>query len=129
MCGELDGEGSDTQEDLDRDDAYDRAETAYSWTVAVYRDDRAYGGPEEGGWWYDCGELAREFWYLTRIFPKGQEREAYAFCDELNAHADLKSANEGAAPLSSVNCNGIFRAHVWPDVPPAHYPLTRPVYC
>jgi hypothetical protein len=27
------------------------------WHVSVYECDRAYGGPEEGGWWYDCGEL------------------------------------------------------------------------
>lgn len=26
------------------------------WHVSVYEIDRAYGGPEEGGWWYDCGE-------------------------------------------------------------------------
>jgi len=25
--------------------------------VNVYEVDRAYGGPEEGGWWYDCGRL------------------------------------------------------------------------
>jgi hypothetical protein len=24
--------------------------------VAVYAVDRAYGGPEEGGWWYDTGQ-------------------------------------------------------------------------
>lgn len=27
--------------------------------IAVYRVDRAYGGPEEGGWYYDCGELIK----------------------------------------------------------------------
>ncbi len=26
-------------------------------TVAVYECDRAYGGPEEGGWYYDCGDI------------------------------------------------------------------------
>lgn len=26
--------------------------------IAVYEVGRAYGGPEEGGWWYDCYELA-----------------------------------------------------------------------
>ena len=29
------------------------------YVVARYTHDRAYGGPEEGGWWYDCGELER----------------------------------------------------------------------
>lgn len=27
------------------------------YVVAVYETDRAYGGPEEGGWWYTVGEL------------------------------------------------------------------------
>ena len=27
--------------------------------VATYAIDRAYGGPEEGGWWYDTGTLER----------------------------------------------------------------------
>lgn len=29
--------------------------------VGFYRVDRAYGGPEEGGWWYNCGTLERPF--------------------------------------------------------------------
>lgn len=31
--------------------------TADTWVVAVYDTDRHYGGPEEGGWWYDSREL------------------------------------------------------------------------
>lgn len=27
------------------------------WIVAVYEVSRNYGGPEEGGWWYDSGTL------------------------------------------------------------------------
>lgn len=29
------------------------------WFVNVYEVDRAYGGPEEGGWWYDVGSVIR----------------------------------------------------------------------
>ena len=29
------------------------------YVVAFYAVDRAYGGPEEGGWWFDTGELVR----------------------------------------------------------------------
>lgn len=32
---------------------------AARYIVALYRIDRAYGGPEEGGWWYDTGDLDR----------------------------------------------------------------------
>lgn len=27
--------------------------------IGVYEVDTVYGGPEEGGWWYDTGELIR----------------------------------------------------------------------
>lgn len=30
------------------------------WFVAVYDVDRVCGGPEEGGWWYDTGELVQQ---------------------------------------------------------------------
>ena len=30
------------------------------WTVAVYEVDRLFGGHEEGGWWFDVGELIRK---------------------------------------------------------------------
>jgi hypothetical protein len=35
-----------------------------TWAVAVYDVRREYGGPEEGGWWYDSEELLGvEFWF------------------------------------------------------------------
>lgn len=32
-------------------------EPATYWSVAVYETGLNYGGPEEGGWWYECGWL------------------------------------------------------------------------
>ena len=29
------------------------------YVVAFYAVDRAYGGPEEGSWWFDTGEFVR----------------------------------------------------------------------
>lgn len=29
--------------------------------VNVYEVDRCYGGPQEGGWYYDCGEVADSY--------------------------------------------------------------------
>lgn len=31
-----------------------------NWYVTVYEIDRCYGGPEEGGWWYDSGRVVHE---------------------------------------------------------------------
>jgi len=40
------------------------------WWVNVYDMDRCFGGPEEGGWWYDVGTNLASFARLTR---KGAE--------------------------------------------------------
>lgn len=37
------------------DGAWDKERV--QWHVSVYEIDRACGGPEEGGWWYNVGEL------------------------------------------------------------------------
>jgi hypothetical protein len=29
------------------------------WTLAAFEIDKAYGGSEEGGWWYNTGTLER----------------------------------------------------------------------
>ena len=29
------------------------------YIIAFYEIDRAFGGPEEGGWWFDTGKLRR----------------------------------------------------------------------
>lgn len=38
---------------------YSAAGGGPAWFVNVYSIDRVYGGPEEGGWWYDTGELVK----------------------------------------------------------------------
>jgi hypothetical protein len=44
------------------------------WSVAVYRRGRSYGGPEEGGWWYDTGSLTEH--RKMRVFEDFAEAEA-----------------------------------------------------
>ena len=46
--------------------------------IALYEIDRAYGGPEEGAWWYDTGELAR----LLALAPT--ETRAVQLADRAN---------------------------------------------
>lgn len=41
----------------DRIETLDLSLTPIRWWVAVYEEDQGYGGPEEGGWWYDIGEV------------------------------------------------------------------------
>ena len=39
------------------DQNQEQAETPVLYWVAAYHQDRAYGGPAEGGWYYDTGSL------------------------------------------------------------------------
>jgi len=93
-----------------------------TYIVAVYLCDRAYGGPEEGGWWFDYGEHVR----TVRTF-KNEER-AIAFCRRMN---DLLRmfVNKGRRDISSVLSEGQYFAEVHEDFAPKHYPEQRPHYC
>jgi hypothetical protein len=91
--------------------------------VNAYETDQAFGGPEEGGWWYEygipTGEPAATFF---------NEENAYAFCRRMN---DLAHAiNEAAGPygdFNSVLCEGAlaYRVEQHPAEP---YPQERPYY-
>lgn len=39
--------------------------------LGVYRIERCYGGPEEGGWYYDSGEVVE--WYKLRRSERGHD--------------------------------------------------------
>jgi hypothetical protein len=109
-------------------DIFERDETSVEpqpepkvFIVAVYLVDRAYGGPEEGGWWYDCGELIR----IMRTFKN--ERGALAYSRGLNARLD-RTLNKGRREISSVLSDGQYEAQVRDDFAPKHFPETRPFY-
>jgi len=44
------------------------------WNVTLYETGRAYGGHEEGGWYYDVMEPVSE----PKLFPTKETAEAYA---------------------------------------------------
>ena len=100
------------------------------YTVAVFLVDKAYGGSEEGGWYYDCGEpieaplpgLNNED--VPRIFTTEAEACGWAnhLQDKLNA-----TINKGRRPISSVLSEGMYQARVC-DGYPARFPETRPHY-
>lgn len=95
----------------------------HSYLVAVYEEDRAYGGPEEGGWWYDCGNLQR----VVKVFPNRAQAQAYA--NRMNDRFRRRERFYGWRSSSSVAyIGGEYRAHVCEDTAPPHYPETRPVY-
>lgn len=95
------------------------------FTVRVYLQDLAYGGPEEGGWWFEYGEFAPEFGHLTRVYQR--EEAAYAHCRKLNAGV-LAKANEDRLPISSVLSKGRFSANVFEGEAPLRWPEVCPHY-
>ena len=84
-----------------------------------YRTDRAFGGAEEGGWWYDTGVFVKSH----GTFPTREE--AWAARDALDSY--LAERREGLHDPSSVLCTG------WPELlveqrPGANFPARPPRY-
>lgn len=92
------------------------------WTVTVVMADLAYGGPEEGGWYYDtydpfnadaaefCAEVkgSRLFW---------DRSEAVAWLRELQQLCESENTASRRPPKHSVASRGVFEARVfsgWP---------------
>lgn len=95
-----------------------------SYTVAVVLCDRAYGGPEEGGWWYDTGVPSDEHARFTRGFKR--ETDALRYARSLNERY-AAGWNEGRRDIGSVLSEGQFYAEVFTGQPSA-YPKIRPRY-
>jgi len=74
-----------------------------TFTVAVLMEDRAFGGQEEGGWYYDYG-------YPNEIAPV------------------IERLNEDRPSISSVLSEGRYRAYVFGGKPRG-YPDCIPHYC
>jgi len=96
----------------------------HTWIVAVYAAELAWGGPEEGGWWYDVGSLVR----IVRTFAS--EERAYAYARRLNGKLQSRviCPNYGKREKSSVLSDGVYEASVYQDHAPKGYPAERPHY-
>jgi hypothetical protein len=97
------------------------------YSAAIYVTNRRYGGPEEGGWWYDVGEPALEpgMAILTRVFRTRED--AYKHAAYLNGVIAAKEWNKHNRPPSSVACSGWYEARVEAGYP-KEYPDERPHY-
>ena len=62
----------------------EKAEPCY---VSVYRDERQYGGPEEGGWWYNVYTLEGGVPFITR-------EAAEKFMEEKQAEVTVTNKEE-----------------------------------
>lgn len=86
------------------------------WSVGVYEVCRCYGGPEEGGWWYDAGTLIER--RRVRVFEDLDEAERY--------HSQLWDE------VPEDERRGEIRTYVcgWTEsLPESHWPKAQPRYC
>jgi len=93
------------------------------FSVSIHMVDRAYGGPEEGGWWFDYGEPDHAYFRKTKLFET--KDEAYSYAKTLD-HM-IEELNKGRPSISSMASEGQYRVivqegypHSWPEQRP-HY--------
>ena len=98
-------------------------------SVAIYLVQRLYGGPEEGGWYFDAGELCSvdELTASGTTFSTGDKDRAVRMAAEVQAHLDRDwNVGDHARPLGSVLSAGRYVAHVHDGWPPLAFPAERP---
>lgn len=86
--------------------------------VNAYDHNRSYGGPEEGGWWFDTGTLLASIpCYSEEHIEAAKKVLKEAFGPQFERHHDI----------GSVICEGVLQILV-EDEPGKDYPTQRPHY-
>ena len=93
------------------------------YSVSIHLYDRAYGGPEEGGWWFDYGEPDHGYWNFTRLFDNQDDARAYAN----TLDGVIAELNQGRPEVSSMASEGRYGWFIQEGYPHA-WPVTRPHY-
>jgi hypothetical protein len=93
--------------------------------IALHNVDQAYGGPEEGGWYYDCGEPCKELADLTRVIKNRNAAWRY-FKRMVKLSGEL---NQGKREVWSVLYDGDrVTAVMQKGTKPYAWPEERPHY-
>jgi len=97
------------------------------WYVHKYEEFQEYGGPEEGGWYYDVREPVRDDEWTPPIFT--DEEEAFAHCRTLYAEEYERRKKEPYPYHSVLSAQSIFYAFdCTTESMPYSSPLVRPHY-
>ena len=105
-------------------DLYERSPDAHPkpegpFHLNEYVANRAYGGPEEGGWWYDTGRFVACHGTYATVDDAAAARDAKA--------NRLTDRRQGLHDPSSVLCTGWPVLYIEPH-PGADFPASRPRY-
>lgn len=90
--------------------------------VNVYLEDQAYGGRQEGGWWYTYGEVVRS----TKCASGMASVQAVATLQRERALCEEENANR-RSDISSVLSEGRYVATL-ENKPARAYPRDTPYY-
>lgn len=96
--------------------------------VCIFEIDRAYGGPEEGGWYYDTGVPSEEFAIYTKFFAESEIEAIEAYVEEMRVLVERVNRVEQRRSPSSVLSNGDYLSVQVCEGFPKPYPETRPHY-
>lgn len=96
-----------------------REDRAPRWYVVVYLMNQCFGGNEEGGWWYDAGEII-DFRCCAN------EENARYHRDRFKEHYDEENATMPS--YTSVNSEGEYRVWIQRKKPIEFIPAERPHY-
>lgn len=94
------------------------------WRVNEYEVTREYGGPEEGGWWYNLHRPTGSSIVLTGAF---EAREVWDVAHDLNAFANVENKNSNPRGIYSV-IGGADIRWVAENHEPCVSPATTPHY-
>lgn len=83
--------------------------------VNVYLLDRAYGGPEEGGWYYTYGTKIKS---IPTLKPRKLYKKVLRWCEQ---------QNEGTPEIYSVLSQGRYDVYI-EDGPAQSWPESKPYY-
>jgi len=89
--------------------------------LAFYEIDREYGGPEEGGWYFDSGTFVRAIGlYFDDESAVRAMRRANRLLERLQRHRPSVE--------SVLYDGGRHRAYTFTGLPPERFPADRPRY-
>jgi hypothetical protein len=95
--------------------------------VNVYERFRVYGGPEEGGWWFDAGSYQPA---KSVTFPDGTPpEEVNEFANALHERLNTEANQARVPPVHSVAYRGGRYMVQTDDKPGADFPAVTPYYC
>ncbi len=117
-------------DELINEDTWSASVPALMW-VACYLTSRSWGGPEEGGWWFDQGELVTDPGMYRTLggTPRSFLAEDVACAYAARLRPKLAALNEGRPSKHSAISQGVYEIHVLQAASlPLGFPETRPRY-